>query len=556
LGSTTVTAIDDQMQIRFKSMFSQYLKVGDDKLNEFIQSIPSKYTESVQQLEDYVVDDINNDIIENRKNLGKAILMFHSKAGTLTSKIKEQVSKLPEKDIKIVFAIHQPNLFAYSGVFKKIVLVENLAKSVASDRIIPLFLVVDHDFMDESWMHNSKLPSIRSSSGILDIRYPMNNSKRWKMICKTEKPNQSLLRYWENQIYTWIKNDKSLTKKDLKYYFGNFEKFWEKVEEAHSISKNYAEFNSFLISKIVNSIWGYNTMFVNLSDLSKTFEHGFEFLISNNKRYSDSLQKYEKQFKDKGIHNGLSSNSNKYSALWLHCLCGSKGFSILNKKENKEMDLTGRCMSCKKSLVLGLGHEDNIKIPDERLNEVSPRAIPILILLSRELKVANYVTGTGGSLGYTMVGKKIFEDLDIKMPLLLLWASIDTYEGFAQKEASRYIKDHGISDLNVTLKGAEGQEQDFWNKIKPLIQRRNEVFSDKESLSILLTELFGYKQEQRKLRKFIKNLKKVDNCMTLKPSIIDYAVNFGIKDIASYWEEGLKENNDFISPILINPKVV
>ncbi len=531
------------------------MKIGDDKLNEFIQSIPSKYTKAVQQLDEYVVEDVDRGIIENRKNLGNAVLMFHSKACTLTPKIKEQVGKLEEEDIKIVFAIHQPNLFAYSGVFKKIVLVESLSRSVNSDRIIPLFLIVDHDFMDESWMHNSKLPSIRSGYGILDIRYPMNNSKRWKMICKTEKPNQSLLRYWENQIYTWIKNDKSLDKKDLKYYFGNLESFWQKVEEAHSLSKNYAEFNSFLITKIVNNIWDYNTMFVNLSDLSKTFEHGFEFLISNNKKYSDSLQKHERWFKDKGIHNGLSSNSNKYSALWLHCLCGSKGFSVLNKNERKEIELSGRCMSCKKSLVLGLGKEDDIKIPNERLSDVSPRAIPILILLSRELKVANYVTGTGGSLGYTMVGKKIFEDLKIKMPLLQLWASLDTYEGFAQREAVRYLHDNDINNLDDTLKKAEVKEQDFYDKIKPLIQKRNEIFSDKESLSILLSNLFVYKQEQRKLRHFIKNLKKVNNCLTLKPSIIDYAVNFGIENIATYWENGLQKNNDFISPILINPKI-
>src|SRR3712207_5958311 len=124
------------MQIKFNNLFSQYLKIGDDKLNEFIQSIPSKYTKAIQQLNEYVVEDIDHSIIENRKNLGKAILMFHSKADTLTPKIKEQVRKFEEEDIKIVFAIHQPNLFAYSGVFKKIVLVENISKSANSNRIL------------------------------------------------------------------------------------------------------------------------------------------------------------------------------------------------------------------------------------------------------------------------------------------------------------------------------------------------------------------------------------------------------------------------------------
>src|SRR3712207_7744810 len=44
---------------------------------------------------------------------------------------------------------------------------------------------------------------------------------------------------------------------------------------------------------ILNSTWGYSTLFVRLSEISEVMLNGFEFLISNLKTYTDVLGRTE-----------------------------------------------------------------------------------------------------------------------------------------------------------------------------------------------------------------------------------------------------------------------
>jgi len=302
---------------------------------------------------------------------------------------------------------------------------------------------------------------------------------------------------------------------------------------------------------MTNNVWNYKTLFVNLSDLYHTFKKGYGFLISSNDSYMRSLEKSEIFFRNHGISKGISSNSSKYSPLWLHCSCGSKGYSIVNQNDNDEVELVGKCISCKKRLELRVGYKNNIGIPDNRLSEVSPRAIPILLLLSRELNISGYITGTGGSLGYTIIGKSVFDDLKIKMPVLLLWAAKDMYKGFAQREALRLLEENNVKDISNFLIDLNNKNSAYQNKIKPLISKRNYMYKDEGRMSGILKELLYYKNEQRILKNIIKNVEKSKNALTLNPCVIDYIANFGMENISNKWSNGLIENNDFTSPLVL-----
>jgi hypothetical protein len=199
-----------------------------------------------------------------------------------------------------------------------------------------------------------------------------------------------------------------------------------------------------------------------------------------------------------------------------------------------------------------VGTKNNIFIPIDKMSMVSPRAIPILLLLSRELKISSYLTGTGGSLGYTIIGKRVYDDLKIKMPLLLLWASKDVYTGFAQKDALRILLQNNINDISKFLIDANNKNHDYENKIKPLISKRNLLYKDKDALKSLLDELLFYKKEQRNLKSLINNVEKSNNALTLKSCIIDYVVNFGMESTPNLWSSNLIKNNDFASPLILN----
>lgn len=552
MGSNTVATIDGDSKLN--TIFSKYLNSSDSEISKFVQSIPSKFDEAIDVLDSSPLPTKDEFVSQNRELLKKVITGFHTKAGTLDEKIKNQINLLSDEKLKIFVGIHQPNLFAFSGVFKKIVLLESLANhSKKRDyNIIPLFLIVDHDFMDDKWMHVAKLPSIRNSTGILDIRFPINDSKRWKISSKTDPPTRSLINYWENQIYDWIKNNNDLSKSEVKGLYDRFQNFWKIVEESFLISDSYSEFNAVIMSKIANTVWDYKTLFVNLSDLSKVFQRGYNYLLSENEMYLNSLEKSENYFRDHGIFTGVSANLNKHSGLWLHCDCGSKASSKIRRMNNGEILLIGKCIACKKDLSLSIGSNEKISLPEKMLNMVSPRAIPILLLLSRELAISGYISGTGGSIGYTIVGKRVFDELRIRLPTMVLWAGNDLYSGFAQRQASKYLEDNEISNITEFFNEINRKNTELRKKIEPLILSRNGIYKNKDELESLLEKLFYYKQEQRKIKEMIKHAQKSKNALKLKPCIIDYAVNFGIERIEQKWSHKLVDSNDLTEPVLLN----
>ncbi|ALI36672.1 hypothetical protein NMY3_02479 [Candidatus Nitrosocosmicus oleophilus] len=552
MGSNTVATIDGDSKL--SAIFSRYLNSSDSDISRFVQSIPSKFEDAVDILNKNPLPETDEFVGSNRELLKKVVTNFHTKAGTLNEKTRNQIDSLTNKRSKIIVGIHQPNLFAFSGVFKKIVLLETLAnRSIRNnDTIVPLFLIVDHDFMDDKWMHVAKLPSIRNTTGVLDLRYPINDSKRWKISSMTESPTRSLVNYWENQIYNWIKNNKDLSKSEVKSLYERFKEFWSIVEEAFLLSDNYSEFNSIIMSKIVNNFWNYKTLFVNLSDLSQVFQRGYNFLLSENERYLNSLEKSESYFREHGIYTGVSANLNKHSPLWLHCDCGSKASSKISREDNGEILLIGKCISCKKNLSLSIGKNGKISIPEDKIEMVSPRAIPILLLLSRELAISGYISGIGGSIGYTIVGKRVFDELQIKLPPMMLWAGADVFTGIAQREASRYLEENGISNMTEFFIQINQKNDELRKKIEPLILKRNEIYENKAQLQDLLSDLFYYKQEQRKVKDIIKNVQKSKNALKLRSCIIDYAVNMGIEHVEHEWSHKLVENNDLTKPVVLN----
>ncbi len=552
MGSNTVATIDGDSKL--SAIFSRYLNSPDSDISKFVQSIPSKFDEAVNILSKKPIPETDEFIDSNRELLRKVTTNFHAKAGTLNEKIINQIDSLSDERLKIIVGIHQPNLFAFSGVFKKIVLLESLANHSKRENytIVPLFLIIDHDFMDDKWMHVAKLPSIRNSTGVLDLRYPINGSKRWKISSKTDSPTRSLINYWENQIYSWIKNNKALSRSEVNALYDRFQGFWNIVEEAFLLANNYSEFNSIIMSKIANNIWNYKTLFVNLSDMSRVFQRGYNFLLSENESYLNSLEKSETYFREHGIYTGVSANLNKHSPLWLHCECGSKASSKISRKDNGEIVLIGKCISCKKNLSLSIGKNGKISIPENKIDMVSPRAIPILLLLSRELAISGYISGSGGSIGYTIVGKKVFDELQIKLPAMMLWAGNDVFTGIAQREASKYLDENSISNMSEFFIKINHKNDELRKKIEPMILRRNEIYGDKDQLQGLLDNLFYYKQEQRKIKDVIKNVQKSKNALKLKSCIVDYAVNMGIEHIEYEWSHKLVENNDLTKPVLLN----
>ena len=545
--------------------FSKFESIDNPVISNFIRSVPISFKETTERLLSSFANPIavgddprkDNLILNNRIKLQKFIEKFHTKANTMTPSVNKAVNLLSNPETEILVSLHQPNLFAYSGIFKKIVFLEtlkdNIAKYIVDKKIVNLFVIVDHDFMDETWMRLAQLPSLTNASGILELRIPMKNSKRWLMVNNMPLPSTVVLDKWKNQIISWINSSsKHALEEDRIRLRHNLDEFWSLVKDSYTRAEGYSDLNSFLMSQMVNKIWNYETLFVKLTDLTTAFEDGYRFLIYNFNKYSNALKQVSKIFLNKNMGNiGVSSNSYLYAPVWLHCQCGSKASARISKNSLDQVSISGKCISCKKDLKENLGDINELKIAQDTLLKFSPRAIPLLLLLSRDIGMKAYCSGTGG-MGYVAYASMAYEKLSIKAPLIIFWPARDIYKGIGQKEALDSLHLHNFSDVQGYIEELKRKHDDYSREIAPIIKQRTQKIRAGQQINDLLPALFTLKEKQREIRKQIKVATKVYNALELRPCIIDYIVNFGLMDTERLWRNNLITNDKLVSALIMS----
>jgi hypothetical protein len=557
VGNSTMK--EEHRSLQVSTLFSKFGNIENPIVSGYISSIPNTLNEALNFIlspkftEKYSATDYT---LANRKLLGLFIRQFHNQADTINSKISDSINLLEDPSSKILVSIHQPNLFAYGGVYKKIILLETL-RSMAESRgaeakLINLFLIVDHDFLEDMWIRMAQLPSIRHKSGILEIRAPVSNSKRWQMVCNSEPPPKNILDSWKRQVKLWIRNT-STKIVDESILLRNFDQVWNEVEDAYARSKSLADFNAFFQSKVVNKIWDYKTLFVRLSDISPVFAKGFEFLISNYDRYSAAVENAERYFIQHKVSTGVSSTAYLNAPVWIHCKCGSKA-SAKVLEDDKGTLIRGKCMSCKSDLQIGFENTQELEFSDDVIQKISPRAIPILLLLSRELGIGCYASGTGGSVGYSILGSLIFNELSIKIPMTVVWPSEDRYIGFGQSEALEAVQMKSEVEVVDYLQKLRTEDRNRGKEIRPLLMERNRLIEEGKPIAGILSRLFMVKEQQRRIHRMIKVVEKAKNSLQLKPCFLDYGINFGVRDIELQWRQNLIENDNLMLPSVLHPK--
>jgi hypothetical protein len=203
-------------------------------------------------------------------------------------------------------------------------------------------------------------------------------------------------------------------------------------------------------------------------------------------------------------------------------------------------------MSCKRELILDLAdpHDPDIS---KVVSYISPRAIAIPLLLSRDLGISCYCSGKGG-LGYLMYASVISKHLGIRWPLTLVWSSKDIYRGIAQNQALDAIHME-IPEAERRLQELHSRNDEYLRKIRELVIKRAELAKANSSLHGILQELFRLKEEQRRIRREIEIIEKAIKIFNLSPCILDYAVNFGMVDTEKQWRRHLLENGNLASHV-------
>jgi len=517
-------------------------------------------------------DEMNHDRIrERRGKLSFFVEAFHRDCGTLTPSVQKRIEDLRSGKGVVLMTAHQPNLFAYGGVFRKATLNFVLAKKLEEMLEVPVvcfFGIADQDFTDDRWVRSCQLPAVQRTDGVLTIDAKLPEKL---MLSRVAKPSAAILEKWGNDIEIWL-NDaiESVVRlcRELRIQEvqsascsavlnENFKSFWNVVEGCYKRSNRYSDFNAFVMSKIVNEIWGYDTLFSRFSECQQAFVDEFGLLLSHFEDYSRLLKEAEQMPTpyDEGVSGGVSEQEPWLVPFWYHCDCGSKVKLFLSRNDGR-LSGSGNCEGCQENYKLEFGTEDNPTLKDIA-QRISARAIPMGLVFFNGLMPACYVGGVGG-IRYLMEAHHVAEGLSISFPPVALWRPHDEYLGVGQVEAllelkrscgklgvgelskAKEVLKSRLAEVNKRLDELEGVMKKFKEE---LCKHPDDVgFKEKIKEVSLARTALKKASDLSVLNHELKIVENVSTVLGLMPSIIDYAVNVGLKETSARWIRHLSEN--------------
>lgn len=505
---------------------------------------------------------------ERRRQLAGWVENFHRDCGTLTVQVEDAIGKLKDEPCVFLMAAHQPNLFAYNGVLRKATLNYVLAQKLSESLKLPVvsfFGIADQDFTDDRWVKSALLPDIERREGALQLRFDLPEKM---MLNRVARPSEQALGDLRDKIANWIRRksasvDRFCKSLDVEFSPGevrlteNFEAFWSLVKDAHAKAKTYSDFNAFVMSRVVNVAWGYDTLFSRFSECQQIFEREFCFLLSHFDEYSDYVKEATSSENTLG---GVYEQEYQTVPFWYHCDCGSKA-RLVAEQEGESFSGRGECLYCGKEHKVYFSSKDKPEI-SKISPRISARSLTMPLVFFDGLKVCCYVGGVGGQ-AYLREAKYVAEHLGTLFPPVVIWRPMDVYVGVSQLDAlMTYRKFSGTFDLTqhpVVVAQLKQKIAHVENEVKPLKWRKRSLsadaevgdgkrIEDKRALSVKQSKVWketGFSL----LMKDLKLLENVSAVMGMFPCIIDCAVNVGLKQTSKQWIAFLKENGDLSSNV-------
>ncbi len=505
----------------------------------------------VEQVMEYHESRLGKDverIIEGRKQIAKCSLGYLDRIGPdlpkdKESKIREMIELMGNSDQEtiILMSAHQPNLFAYSGILRKIALLDALGKKITkrshgSKKVICFYAFADHDFINNKWVKSAEMCAPLRKGGLLRFNVDFSEEEMFLPSNRIKKPSKEKLDSWKGQINSWMRENSSLASRYIKLNNGhgnlldmmerNFNEFWDYVEISHKRANNLAEFSSFTLSLPLINALDTPVVFANFSDCFQTFQNEYRWLIDNMDKYSSIIEKNEAVLKSKGIDSGLAPDISEAIPIWIKCKCGSK-YKLLKSQAN----IFGRCLRC--SDELHYTKEQLISLLDSSAHLFEPRAISMPLTFSRAIDMSCYVGGIGG-MGYLMHSRAINEALGLPFPPTPYWNVPDRYIGIetlaSAWETTRIASSFGIDHINISPESVADATSRVHDELKCKIDEGS-IKKGPES------------ERGRRI------LETIPPSLATPSCAIDYAINIGMKETYSQWIKFLTNGGELQEPV-------
>jgi hypothetical protein len=498
-------------------------------------------------------------ILRQRKEIGSFARKFSAKALALTksdnavlSRIESKINSLSQKDpddIILLMSAHQPNLFPYSGVTRKIALMVALREEIkeitrASKEVVCFYGIADHDFIHNKWIRSAELPAPMRKEGTL--RYSVKIPQKDVMLPanKISKPSIETIDSWKSQTRNWLHENATMAQKYVRLHYlsptsnsmdlesivrGNEEDFWRLVYAAYSVSETLGEFNSILLYLIAVEIFEEPILFANFSDCFTIFGDEYSWMLDNAKLFSEIITSSEAKLKSSGIDSGLAEDIGEVFPVWLKCSCGSK-----YRLAEQSKAIFGKCQRCGSEISYSIQELKELTQKDPELFE--PRSITMPIAFAKSTDMSCYIGGIGG-LGYLLHTREISDQFQSPLPPTPFWYVDDIYISLELLCSALQVK--RLAKLySVALPKQIGMDSGKIDNAASII------------ISVIESEMskgaLPRNPETQRDKQLLYNIK---TSVKSKGCMLDYAINIGLKSNFEQWIQFLRNDGRMQVPV-------
>jgi hypothetical protein len=171
------------------------------------------------------------------------------------------------------------------------------------------------------------------------------------------------------------------------------------------------------------------------------------------------------------------------------------------------------------------------------------------------LSIKCYSAGTG-SIDYLIYTSILQHALipEKDDPLVAFWPARDIYDGIGQKAALQLLETNDREKGHTAYQELMKKNEQSAEIIRSLIKLRSYKIKSGEPIDSVLQVLFEEKEKQRKIKAKIRSVQVAKNALELSPCFADYAINFGIREIASQWQQVLRDNDNLFMQCHLSAK--
>ena len=287
-----------------------YKEILSKNVNNQIENLTGNIYQSIDEVVENILlnnqkEFVDAEIIKNRERLSRECHKFHAQADTLSEGVEQSLMNLSDPDVILIEAAHQPNFLPYVGYIQKIILM-NIISDILSEKgykVVTLFGFLDSSQMRHRWARSTALMDFSRKEKKLFLRVPSKNKAT--TFSHNPVPDNTIVDKWERELIVWIKNNRKIINKlsrkyegspaidfnKEKFYLENLDIIFNQIRKSSDKSKNFGDFNSIILSKIINGNFDKGTLFYNYSDTIHLFKNKFKKIVTEHDLFVESYNR-------------------------------------------------------------------------------------------------------------------------------------------------------------------------------------------------------------------------------------------------------------------------